>query len=406
MTPSSLRIAIVVTLLTLAAPLAGASGFVQRDGNKLTLGGREYRAIGVNIPHLLKAYVGSFAHNVQLYGGDEQAKEAMLLALDDAAASGFKFVRFFADPGYPKDIDKYYLSNPEAYWNSVKELVDACRARGLKVIPSLGSMPGFWADLHREPKQAILDPASKTHQSSYSYIREFVSRFKDDPTILMWELQNEVMHKADINQKGRPATNAALFTDKQQPNPEMTFEDSLTWEMILRLYREQTAFIKKIDPNHLVTSGDCHVRYESTSRRDTFPNFKFRDDTFEEWVANNIASQEPLDVISYHLAAVGEPKPRWGMIEREWMPILFEKSVASGKPVYLGEFGQDRPHIGQDRDAKPLREFIDIAENAGVSLIALWAWHFPWQPERTFTSSDAPALVEQCAAFNRKYAQP
>ena len=43
------------------------------------------------------------------------------------------------------------------------------------------------------------------------------------------------------------------------------------WADYLLLYREHTAFIKSLDPNHLVTSGDAQVRPECTSRRETFP---------------------------------------------------------------------------------------------------------------------------------------
>ena len=61
-----------------------------------------------------------------------------------------------------------------------------------------------------------------------------------------------------------------------------------------------------------MTSGDAAVRRECTSRRETFPNFKYRDDTFSECVANNLLSQpEPPDVYGYHLYATGTPRKRW-----------------------------------------------------------------------------------------------
>jgi len=34
----------------------------------------------------------------------------------------------------------------------------------------------------------------------------------------------------------------------------------------------------------------------------------------------------------------------------------------------------------------------------------LWVWHFPWQPEHTFSSASHPRLLRRLAAFNRKHA--
>lgn len=36
--------------------------------------------------------------------------------------------------------------------------------------------------------------------------------------------------------------------------------------------------------------------------------------------------------------------------------------------------------------------------------MALWVWHFPWQPDLTMDSRKNPELVQRCAEFNRKYA--
>ena len=388
-----------------APPRVAAPGFVQREGNRLFLNGRVYRAIGVNIPYLSQVYMGTWGPNVMIYGGHEKAKQAIIEAVEDAARNGFAYIRFFASPGYPIDMDRIYYSDPSKYWKLMDEVIGICRKNRIKAVPSLNAMPGFFANYCGEHKQAILDRESRTSKAAYNYIREFVSRYKDDPTILMWELQNEVMHKADIDFEGKPALAAGLFTGNRQPYPTLTREDSLTWAMILQIYKEQAAFIKGIDPHHLVTSGDCHVRYECTSRRETFPKFKFRDDTFEEWVDNNLKSQPPpLDVLSLHLAASTDPKERWGMQKMVWMKKFLFASVASGVPVYLGELGQDKPSYQDDPTAKPACELIDMAEEAGVSLMSLWVWHFLFQPDRSLTSQSHPELIKRCAEFNRKYA--
>jgi len=381
-----------------------ARNFVSCDGRKLMLNGREYRAIGVNIPNLHNSYFGTWQHNIEKYGTHEKAKKAMVTAVKDAAASGFKFIRFFANPGYPRAIDMIYAKDPGRYWKLMDEVFELCRQHNLKLVPALNMQPGWFPAYYQEPCQAIFDPKSKTHKAVYKYIREFVTRYKDDPNILMWELGNEGMLHSDVDMKDKKNLPGGCFTGGKNKREIKTSEDSLTWDMYIRLYKEQTKFIKKIDQNHLVTSGDAAVRPECTSRRETFPDFKYRDDTFREWIGNNILSQpEPLDVYSYHCYV--SPKKKCGMPALKWMKDLIIATLATETPVFIGELGQNDPSYLADREAKATRAFIDMAENTGVSLMALWVWHFNWQPDRDIRSKTHPLLIKRCQVFNKKYAQ-
>lgn len=377
-------------------------GFVVRKGSKLFLEGKEYRAIGVNIPNLHQSYFGTWHHNAQIYGTNEKAKAAMGAAVEDASASGFKFIRFFADPGYPSDSDLIYMKDPARYWQLMDEVIALCEQHKLKLIPSLGMILSHFPAYYKETNQAILDPGSKTHQAAYKYIRDFVSRYKDSPTILLWELYNEGMLHADVDMKDLPSLPAGCFTDNKSRGNKVR-EDSLTWDMIIRLYREQADFIKKIDPNHLVTSGDGCVRDECTSRRETYPNFKYRNDTFPEWINNNLLSQpEPLDVYSYH--CYPDNKEKWGMPSLVYMKKLIEATLTANKPVFIGELGQENPSFQDDPEAKATRAFIDMADETGVSLMALWVWHFNWAPDRNLRSATHQLLIKRCRQFNEKYA--
>jgi hypothetical protein len=188
-----------------------------------------------------------------------------------------------------------------------------------------------------------------------------------------------------------------------------SLEDSLNWADYLRLYREHTAFIKGLDPNHLVTSGDAHVRPECTSRRETFPNFRFRSDTWREWLANNLASQpEPLDVFSFHFYGNEAPDqtnvPWQGMTAIEQMRGVVRCVHAAQAPVFIGELGAS-PNNQADPKGKWLCAAIDAMEAEGVSLMALWVWHFPWQPDLTMSSATYPEVVRRAALFNRTHAR-
>ena len=409
-TQTTLCVAICALLSCLLAADAAPDGFVTRQGSKLLLNGKEYRAIGVNIPCLHQCFLGTWFHVGQIYGSPEKAKQAMVAAIEDCEKSNLKFVRFFADPGYPLDRSLLYDKAPAAYWKGMDELFALCKQHNVKLIPSLQTFPGPYG-IFGETGQAILDPNSKTYEAVHRYVREFVTRYKDDPTVLMWELVNEGMLNADVEMEGRKLVPPkGVYPPGAAPREDGHNTDTLSFGMIVRLYKEHAAFIKSLDPNHMVTSGDGCVREECTSRRETFPNFKFRSDTWREWLGNNLLSQpEPLDVFSYHFygtsGVIGTPNKPWaGMSDIEWMRALVRCTRAANAPVFIGELGTS-PNNRADPTSKWLRECIPALEEEGVSLMALWVWHFTWQPEFTLDSATYPDLVKCAGDFNRRHAQ-
>ena len=385
-------------------------GFVYRQNEKLFLNGQEYRAIGVNMPNLSQSYMGTWHHDLEIYGSREAARKAMIHGVKEAAKAGFKFIRFFANPGYAYDMTLLYMKDRDGYWKNMDEVLDLCRNNGLRVIPCLNvsGKAGNFNEYFDEPRQAVLNPDSKTYKAVYEYIKQFVSRYKDDPVVLMWELENEGMLKVDIDRKGKKRNPTVTINRDQKPRPPYTREDSITFDMLVKLYEDHTKFIKSIDKNHLVTSGDAGVRRECGSRRRTFPDCKYRNDTFREHIAHNLLSQpEILDVFSYH--SYGSLQQDQTETTQQFSPTerkrrVYRASMAAGAPVFIGELSVRGKYIEKDPEQLWTMQFIDMAEEEGVSLIALWVWHFDWQPQLNMSSSKYPALVEHCAGFNRKYA--
>jgi len=395
----------VTLILTGGATMA--EGFMKAEGCKLMLDGREYRAIGVNVPHLHQAYLGTWFHIREKYGTPENAKAAVMAAIEDAERSRLAFIRFFADPGYPLDRSLLYDKDPEAYWRGMDELFALCREHHVKLVPSLQTIPGPYG-IFGETGRAILDPNSKTHEAVYRYVREIVTRYKDDPTVLMWELMNEGMLHADVEMQGRKLLPAGVYPPGATVREDGQLSDSLRWDDFQQLYREHAAFIKSLDPNHLVTSGDASVRPECTSRRETFPDFRFRSDTWREWLGNNLLSQpEPLDVLSFHFYGndeVAGPSVPWaGMTTIEEIQGVVRCVHAAGAPVFIGELGAS-PNNQADPHGTWICKSIDAMETEGVSLMALWVWHFSWQPDLTMDSETYPEVVARAKAFNERHA--
>lgn len=404
---AGLAAVLTVAAAMLAGGVAAAGGFVTADGSRLMLDGREYRAVGVNVPHLSQAYNGTWHHWREIYGTRENMRQAVVEAIEDAERHGVAFIRFFASPGYPKGTAELYLRDPDEYWRRMDELFDLCRSHNVKLIPSLGVLK--WPLDCGEHVPAVLDPESRTYAATYGYVREFVTRYRDDPTVLMWELENEAFLRADVNMDGRRAPPRGVYPpDAENVRETYAFEDSLRFDMILRLYREMTAFIKALDPNHLVTSGDAGPREESMCRRETFPDFRWRNDTIREHLANLLLSQpEPLDVFSIHMYGNFDTHRKVGGLSHlEFLRARVRAIHASRAPVFVGELGQTDPHLPDDPEARWTRAAIDLLDEEGAALIALWVWHFRWQ-EKDFNipRGDAqPLLMERVREFNRKHA--
>lgn len=387
---------------------AQAEGFVKAEGTGLTLDGQPYRAVGVNIPHLAQAYMGTWHHWKSLYGTQAAMRQSIVDAVVDAEQCDMRFVRFFGAPGYPKGTAELYLKDKPEYWRQMDELFSLCRQHHLKLVPSLGILFA-WPSVCGEPRTAILNPQSKTYAAVYGYVREFVTRYKDDPIVLMWELENEAFLHADVDMTGQPALPKGVFPDGAEAyRAAYTAEDSLRFDTLVRFYREMTALIKGLDANHLVTSGDAGVREESQCRRQTFPNFKWHQDTLSEHLANLVESQpKPLDVFSLHDYGNFIKKQKVDNLPAlEYVRDRIRALHAAGRPIFIGELGQMDPTFHDDPEAKWTRAALDALDQEGVSLIALWVWHFPWQDKDHNIPSGAsqPLLTKRVAEFNRKMA--
>ena len=402
-----------ICLLVLLAAVLGcatalAGGFVEADGTGLTLDGKPYRAIGVNIPHLSQAYMGTWHHWKGIYGTRETMRQSIVDAVADAQQHNMAFVRFFASPGYPKGTAELYTKDKEAYWRQMDEVFDLCRKHGLRLVPSLGILK--WHADCNELMTAVSDANSKTYAATRQYVREFVTRYKNDPIVLMWELENEAFLKADVNMKGRRAPPRGVYAPGTTGIRETyAQEDSLRFETLVKLYKDMTAFIKDIDPNHLVTSGDSGVREESQCRRETFPKFKWRNDTVREHGANLVESQpKPLDVFSLHMYGNSAGKRKVANLPHlDFLRMRVRAMHGAARPAFLGELGQRDPHFQADPEARWTRAAIDLLDQEGVALIALWAWHFPWQDKdyNIPNGTAQPLLMRRVAAFNRAHAR-
>ncbi|GAA0971401.1 cellulase family glycosylhydrolase [Acrocarpospora macrocephala] len=314
----------------IATPAASAThqndGFVQRQGADLVLNGKKFHFSGTNNYYL--------HYKSRLMTDD---------VFTDAAAAKFNVIRTW---GW-LDIGNQDGSNSVAgkadgvyfqYWNGTRptyndgadglERLDyvlyKARQAGIKlIIPFTNNWADFggidqyvrWAGLDNHD-DFYTDPTIRGWYKDW--IDHVLNRtntltgvkYKDDPTVMMWELGNEPRCKG-----------SGLYP----PSATCTPQTLTTWA------DEMTRFIKSKDGKHLVGVGD--------------EGFRCTDPTSSDWtincgegVDNTALTKLPaVDVMSFHLYPDGWLKDAaWGT---EWIKSHIQKARQLGKPSLLGEFG-------------------------------------------------------------------
>jgi hypothetical protein len=138
---------------SLAAVGPRCAGLVVRQGDRLTLNGKPYTFVGTNISYLAKDVL------------PEEEMEPTIRAL---AAKGVDVIRVWAQPDV--DLDR------------VARMLNLGQKYGVRFVLTLD-------DYYFDKSESWFD---STHGMVYQpHIRRIVSRFRDHPAVLMWELMNE-----------------------------------------------------------------------------------------------------------------------------------------------------------------------------------------------------------------------
>jgi len=195
---------IMVLLLGLSCTVgcAAREGFLQARGTDMYLNGKVYREIGFNKFDLLLQSI-----LCQEEQWRQTNKKVVTKDLEDLHKHGFKIIRFMACPFYPMDFDHYFFhkdteiqaAKRKIYFKRFDRILDLCDRYEIKVIPSLIWWDTAFADLGgHSMHEGVTNPQSLARQKINEYITAVVDRYKDRPTIAMWELGNEWNLEADL----------------------------------------------------------------------------------------------------------------------------------------------------------------------------------------------------------------
>ncbi len=330
-------------------PVPVAEQFVKRSGPLLTLAGKPYRFAGTNNYYL------------------EYSAPAMTDAvLENAAASGSTVVRAWAFLDVPSADDVGDKGVYFQYWNGERPayndgpdglekldyVVAKAKAEGVRLILPLTNN---WSDFGGMDQYVAW--AGGTHHSDFytdatirQWFKDWIShvlertntitgvKYKDDPTIMAWELANEPR---------------CVGSGRFPKDPGCTIDTLTPW------VAEMSAHIKSIDRNHLVGTGDEGFL--------NLPDGTDWTDNGNEGVDSQAWAALPtIDYLSYHLYPDGWGKDTaWGT---QWIKDHSAAARAVGKPAILGEFGS------KDKATRNAvyREWTDAVRLSGGAGALFW----------------------------------
>lgn len=288
--------------------------FLQRKGTSLFLDGKPFYEISFNKFDLV---LQMLAAEEKKDGFGEEPGATAERALKTLNEYGFKTIRTFAFcHGSAVFFDP---ERKQKYLTALDKTLELCDRYDIRVIFCLNMTEApFWKSQKESLRVLMSNPESKSRQLSESMVREIVTRYRDRKTIAAWEIENELLLKADIGGKNR------IWQGNEVPS----------LEEVAQYHTEMRAFIRKIDPLHLINSGD-------TYRKCTWHNWKanLEDSGEKMWVQDTpeqleeavSLTQKGFDFYSIHYY----PQDEKGLNLKDWK----KAATKLGQPFYVGEIG-------------------------------------------------------------------
>ncbi|HUQ85294.1 MAG TPA: Ig-like domain-containing protein [Candidatus Limnocylindrales bacterium] len=314
--------------------------FVGRSGRTLVLNGQPYKFTGLNIYN-----ANSNGNNCWYNLASGTGLDTALNDIDTGASGKAKVFRAWF-------FQHMSTNNGVRDWTAFDHTLSVAKAHGYKVIATLGNQ---WADCDGPwTSYAVGYKAEQWYATDYKttkgtapglpqtyrdYVVAVVNRYKNDPTILFWQLINEAEDKARFNDSTCSST--AMITLR-------AFADDMG------------SIVKSNDPNHLLSigtigSGQCGAVNTDYQDLHASPN---------------------IDLCEYHdYGKTTEPIPgdQWNGFQ-----MRINQCNALNKPLFIGEVG-----IGTDEQvvngnlqtrANYFDQKLSTQFGAGIAGGLIWDW--------------------------------
>ncbi|MBI2378909.1 MAG: hypothetical protein HYV07_33245 [Deltaproteobacteria bacterium] len=387
------------------------------------------RPVGLNMPNLLHAYLGSAPI------GPSEARAQ----IDHARAFGFTHARFIASGYWPVEMSSGtgWIADPGAYFAAFDDLVADARARGLRLVPSLLWNLFLFPDLANEPVSRLFTPGSATRRLAEQYVTDVVTRYADDDAILFWEIGNELNLNADLDMSscdvcaGTATPNAcgglapSLGTPCRRTALDSFYScDSCRGQSgvaqdLPAFTASIASLIHAIDPTRRVSTGHAYPRPSAEHlAHNPCPSCDWTEDSPAEY-ATTLARLHPpgVDIVSVH-HYFGSDAARFGSTDETGLDLL-ERTASLvpslGKELYVGEYGELREGAtsgcgdeicGGDPTKASTRSLLGAMATSAVPYSALWAFEFQQFCAATptcYTVSSGEDLIRAMQTSDRAY---
>ncbi len=377
-----------------------ARDIMRADHSQLFRGKLEFRNVGANIPDLFERYLSA----------DDAGAEKMLA---DAEIAGVRFVRCFGTTWGPERFGLFETDRPR-WLAAFDRMLLAADKHGITVVPSLlfniRMLPDYVQRKTgtQEGIVGYLTSGTVSNRLAVTYVTAIVTRYRNDPRVLLWEIGNEYNLEADLS-----------LQLKSRPSNEVP-----TSEQIRGFLAQIGTVIKRADRRHLVTSGNSDMRPAAWHLREAMRTHKSAADPLNfplDWTKDTLDqyiemigyfNPPPLDVVSVHQYAPDPANPEaadvsWLLPDHEHAVLLSWARVASqslNKPLFVGEFGETFVRDGKVQSAPWTQDFMGRIPLGTAPIAAVWAWEFAQDGKmtpNTLTPETTPGLISLLTTTNR-----
>ncbi|KAG6860679.1 hypothetical protein C0995_008671 [Termitomyces sp. Mi166 len=313
----------------------GDTSFVTTSGTRFAVNGQPYTVVGGN----------SYWMGLIGLGVDNMNK-----AFADIAAAGGTTVRTWGFNEVTSPNGEYYqiwsgstptINTGATGLQNFDNVVAAAKANGIRLIVALTNNWADYGGMDVYVKQLLNSPnhdlfyTDATVQAAYkNYIKTFVTRYKDEPTILGWELANEPRCRGSTGYTPFSYPELSTLTSVHS-----TSTGTCTTTTVTAWIKTFSAYIKSIDPNHLVAIGDEGFYNEPNGPNYPYQYVKRYGGSEGVDFAVNLAI-DTVDFGTFHAypESWGQSgnSTLWGV---QWIADHAASQKSANKPVILEEFG-------------------------------------------------------------------
>ncbi|KAF8608733.1 mannanase [Ceratobasidium sp. AG-I] len=287
-----------------------STGFVKTSGQKFVLNGSTFTVVGTNA-----YWMAQLSSTADITTAFNELKNAGVTTLrtwgfnDVTSASGTYYNLWSGSTAT--------LNTGSNGLGKFDQVVAAAKAAGIRLIIPLtnnwsdyGGMDVYVKQIKNSANHDLFYTGASLITAFKKYINGFVGRYKNEPTVLAWELANEPRCKGSSG----------------------TWTGTCTTTTITNWASEISAYIKSIDSNHLVGLGD-----EGFYNKPSAPTYPYQGGEGIDFDANLKIST--LDFGTFHSYPTGWGQSNalsWGT---QWITDHATSQKSANKPVIIEEFG-------------------------------------------------------------------